>query len=129
MTASRLRRPGAGTNGPGGCLSGHTGALSPDGEPFDVASEVDRLLAESQAELDALLAEADAYERGLQRELAFEEQRLDRARHDAAADLLGGLDDTLDGIPNAPFDLELAALREGEPDFRRVPVLENHADR
>jgi hypothetical protein len=96
--------------------------------PFE-PEELDRLVVEADADLDALLAEADAYQRGLERELAFEEQRVERARRDAAADLLGAVGGTPDGIPNAPFDVEIAALKEGEPEFRRVPVFGDHDDR
>jgi hypothetical protein len=105
-------------------------------EPFDLQSEVDRLLAESQAvsdrllarlvrdehELDALLAEAHAEDARLRHEVGLEGPELHRARRDAEAGLLGAMGGDLDGIPNAPFDLELAALREGEPVAGNVRI-------
>jgi hypothetical protein len=139
MTASRLRMPGrsaASAQRAAICQSPVT-QDSPlaCAEPFDLQSEVDRLLAESQAEsdrllarlvrdeheLDALLAEAHAEDARLRHEVGLEGPELARARRDAEAGLLGAVGGELDGIPNAPFDLELAALREGEPRVRKCP--------
>jgi hypothetical protein len=141
MTATRLRMPGrsaASAQRAAICQSPVT-QDSPLGcaEPFDLQSEVDRLVGESQAEsdrllsqlvrdeheLDALLAEAHAEDARLRREVGLEGPELARARLDAEADLLGAMGGDLDGLPDAPFDLEIAALKEGEPKGRSVPVM------
>jgi hypothetical protein len=139
MTASRLRmpdRPAASAQRAVICQSPVT-QDSPlaCAEPFDLQSEVDRLADESQAELDRLLVElvhgddeieaflreAEVEHDRLQRAICLEAPELHRARRDAEAALLGAMGGDLDGIPNAPFDLELAALREGEPRGRKCP--------